>query len=67
MIIQWLLTFLEHLQFKMREPQMCAIVCNQKLDAKMVKEFKEKINDEYRVNMYLPSSQHFTDIWEICY
>ncbi|KAF3446192.1 hypothetical protein FNV43_RR11371 [Rhamnella rubrinervis] len=39
--------------FKMREPQMCAIVCKQKLDAKMVKELKEKINDEYRVNMIL--------------
>ncbi|CAL0319126.1 unnamed protein product [Lupinus luteus] len=39
--------------FKMREPQMCNVVCNRKLDAKAAKEFKEKINDEYRVNMIL--------------
>lgn len=39
--------------FKMREPQMCNIVCNIKLDAKTAKEFKEKISDEYRVNMIL--------------
>lgn len=31
---------------------MCNIVCRLKLDAKTVKEFKEKIDDEYRVNMY---------------
>jgi len=36
----------------MREPQMCNIVCKLKLDAKTAKEFKEKIDDEYRVNMY---------------
>ncbi|KAJ1413108.1 Nonaspanin [Sesbania bispinosa] len=40
-------------EFKMREPQMCNIVCKLKLDAKTAKEFKEKINDEYRVNMIL--------------
>ncbi|CAK8568547.1 unnamed protein product [Lathyrus sativus] len=39
--------------FKMREPQMCNIVGKVKLDAKNAKEFKEKINDEYRVNMIL--------------
>ncbi|XP_004501387.1 transmembrane 9 superfamily member 9 [Cicer arietinum] len=39
--------------FKMREPQMCNILCKIKLDAKTAKEFKEKINDEYRVNMIL--------------
>ena len=31
---------------------MCSIVGRIKLDAKEAKEFKEKINDEYRVNMY---------------
>lgn len=31
---------------------MCGIVGRIKLDAKDAKEFKEKINDEYRVNMY---------------
>ncbi|KAJ8430179.1 hypothetical protein Cgig2_006687 [Carnegiea gigantea] len=39
--------------FKMRQPQMCNIVCRQTLDAKSAKEFKEKIDDEYRVNMIL--------------
>ncbi|XP_057433449.1 transmembrane 9 superfamily member 8-like [Lotus japonicus] len=39
--------------FKMREPEMCNIVCKIKLDAKTAKAFKEKINDEYRVNMIL--------------
>jgi hypothetical protein len=36
----------------MREPQMCNVVDRVTLDAKSAKEFKEKINDEYRVNMY---------------
>ncbi|EYU35328.1 hypothetical protein ABFS82_10G123500 [Erythranthe guttata] len=39
--------------FKMREPQMCNIVCHMTLNAKDAKEFKEKIDDEYRVNMIL--------------
>lgn len=39
------------LQFKMRESQMCAAVCRVKLDEKSAKAFKEKIADEYRVNM----------------
>ena len=32
---------------------MCNVVGKIKLDAKDAKEFKEKINDEYRVNMYV--------------
>ncbi|KAI9125511.1 hypothetical protein K1719_002929 [Acacia pycnantha] len=39
--------------FKMREPQMCNVVCRLTLNAKTAKEFKEKIDDEYRVNMIL--------------
>lgn len=39
------------LQFKMREPEMCHVVCRLVLDDKTAKEFKEKIEDEYRVNM----------------
>lgn len=31
---------------------MCNIVCRLTPDAKTVKAFKEKIDDEYRVNMY---------------
>ncbi|KAK7329925.1 hypothetical protein VNO77_24107 [Canavalia gladiata] len=39
--------------FKMREPQLCNVVCRLTLNAEMAKEFKEKIDDEYRVNMIL--------------
>ncbi|KAL8502446.1 hypothetical protein ACS0TY_021548 [Phlomoides rotata] len=39
--------------FKMREPQMCNVACRVTLDAKEAKEFKEKIDDEYQVNMIL--------------
>ncbi|KAL2544682.1 Transmembrane 9 superfamily member 8 [Forsythia ovata] len=42
-----------HYVFKMREPQMCNVVCQLTLDAKTAKEFKDKIEDEYRVNMIL--------------
>ncbi|CAO2207551.1 unnamed protein product [Urochloa humidicola] len=37
----------------MREPKMCQIVCRSQIDAKQAKELKEKIEDEYRVNMIL--------------
>ncbi|VFQ61305.1 unnamed protein product [Cuscuta campestris] len=40
-------------EFRMREPQMCNIACHIVLNAKTEKEFKEKIDDEYRVNMIL--------------
>lgn len=39
--------------FKMRQPQMCTVVCRVELNAKTAKEFQEKIEDEYRVNMIL--------------
>lgn len=39
------------LQFQMREPEMCKVVCRKVLNAKTAKEFKEKIDDDYRVNM----------------
>ncbi|KAK4757564.1 hypothetical protein SAY87_018865 [Trapa incisa] len=39
--------------FKMREPQMCNIVCRRIFTEKTSKDFKEKIDDEYRVNMIL--------------
>ncbi|KAL2502458.1 Transmembrane 9 superfamily member 8 [Forsythia ovata] len=42
-----------HYVFKMREPQMCNVVCRITLNAKQAKEFKEKIDDDYRVNMIL--------------
>lgn len=40
-------------EFHMREPQMCNVVCRIVLNAKTAKDFKEKIEDEYRVNMIL--------------
>ncbi|KAG6475979.1 hypothetical protein ZIOFF_062243 [Zingiber officinale] len=39
--------------FEMREPHMCQIICKITLTDKDVKELKEKIEDEYRVNMIL--------------
>ncbi|ESW26875.1 hypothetical protein PHAVU_003G155900 [Phaseolus vulgaris] len=39
--------------FKMREPQLCNVVCRLALDDQTVKEFREMIDDEYRVNMIL--------------
>jgi transmembrane 9 superfamily member 2/4 len=35
----------------MREPKMCQIVCKVTIDEKEAKGLKEKIEDEYRVNM----------------
>ncbi|GJR81875.1 transmembrane 9 superfamily member 9-like protein [Tanacetum coccineum] len=40
-------------EFQMRVPQMCNVVCRIVLNEKTAKEFKEKIDDEYRVNMIL--------------
>ena len=42
-----------HFQFEMREPQMCQIVCKISVGEKEAKVLKEKIEDEYRVNMYV--------------
>ncbi|KAL0906480.1 hypothetical protein M5K25_024977 [Dendrobium thyrsiflorum] len=39
--------------FFMREPQMCNIICKLTPNEKQAKEFREKIEDEYRVNMIL--------------
>ncbi|TVU42337.1 hypothetical protein EJB05_08736 [Eragrostis curvula] len=39
--------------FEMREPQMCQIVCKITVGEKEAKLLKEKIEDEYRVNMIL--------------
>jgi len=36
----------------MREPQLCNVACRLILDEKTAKEFKEMIDDEYRVNMW---------------
>jgi len=38
-------------QFEMRGSRLCNVVCKTKLDAKAAKDFKEKIDDEYHVNM----------------
>ncbi|CAL5048350.1 unnamed protein product [Urochloa decumbens] len=39
--------------FKMRRDESCKIVCRRKLSQEAAKNFKEKIDDEYRVNMIL--------------
>ncbi|KAL7167903.1 hypothetical protein ACSBR2_038355 [Camellia fascicularis] len=39
--------------FKMMEEQFCKVACRVKLDAASAKNFKEKIDDDYRVNMIL--------------
>ncbi|GLJ04674.1 hypothetical protein SUGI_0001060 [Cryptomeria japonica] len=39
--------------FGMREHKLCNYVCKKKLDSKSAKNFKEKIDDEYRVQMIL--------------
>ncbi|KAL5070316.1 hypothetical protein RYX36_021203 [Vicia faba] len=39
--------------FHMRKEQSCTVTCHQPLDVKSAKNFKEKIDDEYRVNMVL--------------
>jgi hypothetical protein len=40
-------------QFEMREPQMCQVVCKISVGEKEAKLLKEKIEDEYRVNMFV--------------
>lgn len=35
----------------MREPRLCQIVCRTALTQEGANDFKEKIDDEYRVNM----------------
>lgn len=37
----------------MRNEQSCTVTCHQTLDAESAKSFKEKIDDEYRVNMWV--------------
>ncbi|KAG4195276.1 hypothetical protein ERO13_A06G102000v2 [Gossypium hirsutum] len=39
--------------FTMQEPQLCTVLCRIMIDAKTAKQFKVKIDDEYRVNMIL--------------
>ncbi|KAJ6925186.1 transmembrane 9 superfamily member 10-like [Populus alba x Populus x berolinensis] len=41
----------------MREPLQCKVLCRITLNAKTAKEFKEKIDDDYRVNMILDNLQ----------
>ncbi|RWW09444.1 hypothetical protein BHE74_00032252 [Ensete ventricosum] len=38
-------------KFKMRRDESCKVVCRTKLSSEAAKNFKEKIDDEYRVNM----------------
>ena len=46
----YLITFLS--QFQMRDSKLCNVTCKiDKLSAEDATKFKEKIEDEYRVNM----------------
>ena len=47
------------LQFKMRRDDSCKVVCRSKLSPEAAKNFKEKIDDEYRVNMYVSEFEGF--------
>lgn len=38
-------------QFEMRKENICTVACRVNLDAESAKNFKEKIDDEYRVHM----------------
>ena len=38
-------------QFKIRQEQSCKVACRKQLNSESAKNFKEKIDDEYRVNM----------------
>ncbi|KAI3512543.1 hypothetical protein L1887_19859 [Cichorium endivia] len=54
----WEVLLGEHIQnsvymFRMREEQLCKVGCRIKLDAESAQKFKEKIDDNYRVNMIL--------------
>lgn len=37
----------------MRRDESCKVVCRRQLSQEAAKNFKEKIDDEYRVNMYV--------------
>lgn len=50
-VLHFLIRVLTVVQFKMQDPQKCNVVCRMVLNAKTAKKFKEKIKDDYRVNM----------------
>jgi len=39
------------IQFKMKTDETCKVACRRKLTKETAKNFREKIDDEYRVNM----------------
>jgi transmembrane 9 superfamily protein 2/4 len=38
-------------EFQMKDPQLCKVLCQKKLTEEDVKNFHEKIDNDYRVNM----------------
>ncbi len=38
-------------QFHMKDPQLCKVLCRKKLTEEDVKNFHDKIDNDYRVNM----------------
>lgn len=49
--VEYFNNYYSYNQFKMRNEMPCKVVCRAKFDAAAAKNFKEKIDDEYRVNM----------------
>lgn len=43
------------LQFKMRVPEQCNVVCRKVLTKEEAGLFKDRIDDDYRVFMYAPT------------
>lgn len=40
------------MQFEMMEPKLCQIVCKSTPNEDEAKDLKDKIDDEYRINMW---------------
>lgn len=53
------------LQFNMREDQPCKVLCRIVLGAEAAKNFKEKIDGNYRVNLYVESLDSTSFFWMI--
>jgi DNA-directed RNA polymerase subunit F len=55
-------------QFKMREDKVCNFACKiDKLDPEVASKFREKINEDYRVNMYVNKLVDFSTFGLHCF
>jgi transmembrane 9 superfamily protein 2/4 len=47
-----------HLQIQMRNDEQCKVLCRiEKLTDSQAKAFKEKVEDDYKVNMYVDEAE----------